>query len=68
MDYCITKVENKELGFRLLSEPIGTLHDVQKIAESGVPYFHTLNITGGIYLRIFSILYDFYIDAGFLVS
>ena len=65
MDYCITKVENKELGLRLLSEPI---HDVQKLAESGMPYFHILNITGGIYLSIFSILNDFYIDAGFLVS
>ena len=25
------------------------LHDIQKVAKSGVPYFHILDITGDIY-------------------
>ena len=34
---------------RLLWPPIETLHDVQKLAKSGVPYIYILDITGGIY-------------------
>ena len=34
---------------RVLPQSIETLHNVQKLAKSGVPYIHILDITGGIY-------------------
>lgn len=32
-----------------MCQALEMLHDVQKLDESGVPYIHFLNITGGIY-------------------
>ena len=42
------KFENKKLSVCLLWRQIEPLHDVQKLAKSGVPYICILDITGGI--------------------
>ena len=43
------KLNNNKLCLCFLCQALEMLHDVQKLDESGVPYIHFLNITGGIY-------------------
>ena len=50
-DYCSAKVWQQKTAPVFVLMKMKILHDVQKLAKCGVPYFHVFDITSGIYFN-----------------